>query len=200
MATFDFKEILARLAFDYVGPSFPLWYKRNSSRFQLPDLSKINSKQLLGAKYFMTLKLGYKGQIFEFPNEPLISLSLTKTIVETATVGKYRRGSVLEYINTENYQITIKVLCVDPDNPDEYPGEQVRVMNDLFAINDVLDVISNPFFELFGIRRIVLKEKQVDEMKGSQGLQGFTFMAIENQDFFADLNDKEILQKDFLRT
>lgn len=197
---FDFKELLARAAFDYVGPVFPDWWNKNNSRFQLPDLTKINAKQLLGAKYFMTLKLSYKGQFFEFPNEPLISLSLSKTIVETATVGKYRRGSVLEYISTENYQITIKVLCVDPDNPDEYPGEQVQLLNEMFAINDALDVVSNPFFEMFGIRKIVLKEKQVDEMKGSQGLQGFTFTAIENQDFYADLNDKEILEKDFLKT
>lgn len=196
---FDFKELLARVAFDYVGPAFPDWWNKNNSRFQLPDLTKINAKQLLGAKYFMTLKLSHKGQFFEFPNEPLISLSLSKTIVETATVGKYRRGSVLEYISTENYQISIKVLCVDPDNPDEYPGEQVQLLNEMFAINDALDVVSNPFFEMFGIRKIVLKEKQVDEMKGSQGLQGFTFTAIENQDFYADLNDKEILKKDFLK-
>ncbi|WP_395075402.1 DUF6046 domain-containing protein [Flavobacterium sp.] len=198
--TFNFKELLARAAFDYVGPVFTEWWNKNSSRYNLPDLSKINAKQLLGAKYFMTLKLGYKGQFFEFPNEPLISLSLNKTIVETATVGKYRRGSVLEYISTENYQITIKVLCVDQDNPDEYPASQVQVMNEMFAINDALDVVSNPFFEMFGIRKIVLKDKQVDEMKGSQGLQGFTFTAIENQDFYADLNDKEILEKDFLKT
>ena len=198
MAKFDFKELLARAAFDYVGPAFPDWWDKNHSRFQLPDLKKINAKQLLGAKYFMTLKLGYKGQFFEFPNEPLISLSLSKTIVETATVGKYRRGSVLEYISTENYQITIKVLCIDPDNPDEYPSDQVQIMNEMFAINDALDVVSNPFFEMFGIRRIVLKDKQVDEMKGSQGLQGFTFTAIENQDFYADLNEAQLLKDNFL--
>lgn len=199
MAKFDFKELIARAAFDYVGPAFPEWWQKNQSRFQLPDLKRINAKQLLGAKYFMTLRLAYKGQIFDFPNEPLISLSLSKTIVETATVGKKRRGSVLEYINTENYQITIKVLCVNQDNPEEYPSDQVQLMNEMFAINDALDVVSNPFFEMFGIRKIVLKDKAVDEMKGSQGLQGFTFNAIENQDFYADLNDKEILQTDFLR-
>lgn len=199
MAKFDFKELLARAAFDYVGPSFPEWWNKNNSRFQLPDLSKINAKQLLGAKYFMTLTLKHNDNVFVLPNEPLISLSLSKTIVETATVGKNRRGSVLEYINTENYQISIKVLCVDPDNPDEYPGTQVAQMNELFAINEPLDIVSSPFFEMFGIRRIVLKEKQVDEMKGSQGIQGFTFTAIENQDFYADLNDKELLQNNFLR-
>jgi Domain of unknown function (DUF6046) len=198
MAKFDFRALLARAAFDYVGPLFETWWLKNQSKYHLPDLQTINIEQLLGAKFFMTLKLSYKGKFFEFPNEPLISLSLTKTIVETPTVGKYRRGSVLEYISTENYQISIKVLCLDPDNPDAYPGQQVQMLNEMFAINDVLDVVRNPFFELFGIRRIVLKDKQVDEMKGGQGMQGFTFTAIENQDFYADLNDKEILEKDFL--
>lgn len=198
MGKFDFKELLARAAFDYVGPAFPEWWQRNQSRFQLPDLNRINYKQLLGAKYFMKLELKYKKQLFTFPNEPLISLSLSKTIIETPTVGKYRRGAALEYISTENYQITIKVICIDADNPDEYPGEQVKLLNELFAINDVLEVVSNPFFELFGIRRIVLKDKQVDEMQGSQGIQGFTFTAIENQDFYADLNDISVLKNNFL--
>jgi hypothetical protein len=191
MAEFNIKELLIRAAIDYVGPRFPEWWSKNKKKYQLPDLKGINSKQLLGGKYFLTLKLSYKGQNFELPNEPLISLGLTKTIVETATVGKYRKGTVKEYICTEDYSITIKGVCIDLDDPEIYPADQVGLLNDLLEINDALEVESNPFLELFGIRKIVLKDIQFDEMIGESGLQKYTITAVSDQDFYADLNEKD---------
>lgn len=199
MAVFDFKKAIARIAFDYVGPGFPLWWKQYATKFNLPDLKNINGKQLLGAKYFMTLQLSYEGQTYELPNEPLISISLTKTIIETATVGKKRKGSVIEYITTENNQITLRGVCFDVENPERYPADQVSVLNELFDIDDALDVVDNPFFELFGIRKLVLKSKQIDEMQGQQGLQAYTITAISDQDFYADLNELEVTQSNFLK-
>ena len=191
MAKFNFKELVARAFFDYVGPPFPEWWAKNKKKFQLPDLRGINSKQLLGNKYFMQLKVSYKGTFFELPNEPLVSLGLSKTIVQTATVGKKRKGAVLEYICTENYAITIKGVCIDYINPDAYPADQVALIKELFDIDDSIDIESNPFFELFGIRKIALSDIQFDEMAGSSGMQKYTITAISDQDFFADLNEKD---------
>ncbi len=198
MATFDFKKAIARIAFDYVGLPFPEWWEKNQRRYGLPDLRSINSEQLLGAKYFMNIKLSYKGQVFELPNEPLVSISLQKTIIETATVGEERIGAVLEYITTENYQVSIKGVCYDIENPELYPADQVSIINDLFKINDSVDVVNNPFFELFGIRKLAFKTKNIDEMQGQQGLQSYTLTAISDQDFYADLNELEITQSNFL--
>ena len=61
----------------------------------------------------------------------------------------------------------------------------------MFEINDSLEVISNPFLELFEIRNIVLKDIQLDEMAGEQGLQKFTITAVSDQDFYADLTERE---------
>jgi hypothetical protein len=191
MATFDFKEIAARAALDYIGPVFPLWWLKNGHKFNLPDLLNINAAQLLGNKYFLKLKLSHNGQNFELPNEPLISLGLSKTIVETATVGKYRKGTVKEYICTEDYQITIKGVCVKDDEPEVYPAQQVALINDMFEINDSLEVVSNVFFELFGIRKIVLKDKQFEDMAGEAGMQKYTITAVSDQDFYADLNEQD---------
>lgn len=191
MAAFNFKELLVRAAVDYVGPNFPTWWNKNQKKFQLPDLQAINAKQLVGNPYFMTLVLSYKGKKMELPNEPLLALGLTKTIVETATVGQYRKGTVKEYICTEDYTLSIKGICIDLDNPEVYPAEQVRLLNDLFEINDALEVESNPFLELFGIRKLVLKDIQFDEMLGEQGVQRYTISAISDQDFYADLNEKD---------
>lgn len=191
MAKFQFKELVARAFFDYVGPPFPDWWKANKKKYSLPDLRGINSKQLLGGKYFMTLDLSYKGQNFQLPNEPLISVGLTKTIVQTATVGKKRKGAVLEYITTENYSISIKGVCIDLVDPDKYPADQVASIVELFDIDDSLDVESNPFLELFGIRKMAFSDIQWDDMVGESGAQKYTITAISDQDFFADLNEKD---------
>lgn len=154
---FSIKELVAKAHFDYVGPAFPQWWEQNKTKFVLPSLMGIGSEILLGRPYFQTLKVSYNREQFVFPNEPLVSLGLTKTIVETATVGKERKGTVKEYICTEDYTLSIKGICVNenPEDRDQYPAEQVRKLQQLFEINDSINVGNNPFLELFGIRRLV---------------------------------------------
>ncbi|MCT2563947.1 DUF6046 domain-containing protein [Chryseobacterium herbae] len=194
--TFDLKELVARAHFDYIGPVFPNWWAKNKQKHTLPSLNGSVSGVSLGQKYFLTLKVMDKeGNEYTFPNEPLISVSLAKTIVETATVGKERKGTVKEYICTEDYQISIKGVCMIPDNLDEYPTEQVRELHSMFEINDSLEVYANPFLELFGIRNIVMKDIQFDEMAGEQGLQKYSITAVSDQDFYADLKEKEKTNK-----
>ena len=44
MAEFDFKELVARAHFDYVGPAFPLWWKNNKTKFVFPNLMGIGKE------------------------------------------------------------------------------------------------------------------------------------------------------------
>lgn len=189
MAEFDIKQLVARAHFGHVGMPFPKWWENNKTLFVLPNLKNINAGQLNGGKYFMQVSLSHKTGTFTLPNEPLVSLALTKTIVETATVGKLRKGTVKEYITTEDYQISFRGVCVNEEDMDAYPGDQVRELNKLFEINDTLDVDENFFFELFDIRRIVLKDIQFDEMAGQPGMQRYTIYAVTDQDFYADLSE-----------
>ncbi len=190
---FDFKELVAKAHFDYVGPAFPSWWMKNKTKFILPSLLGINRELILGGKYFQTLKVAYKGQQFVFPNEPLISMSQPKTIVETGTVGEERIGNVKEYICTEDYQIVIRGVCVkeDPEERDQYPAEQVLELRNMYAINDSLEVMNNSFLTLFDIKNIVLKNLEFEEMAGQQGLQKYTITAVSDQDFYADLAEKQ---------
>ena len=195
MAEFDIKELTAKAHLGQIGLPFPLWWGTNKKTFVLPNLKRISSELLNGSTaYFMQLTLAYKGEQFTLPNEPLVGLSLSKTIVETATVGKYRKGTVKEYITTEDYKISIRGVCADIDDDgelwDDYPANQVDTLNRLFEINDAVEVVDNKFFELFGIRSIVLKDIQFDEMAGQQGLQRYTISAVSDQDFYADLSEK----------
>ena len=198
MASFDLKDLVAKVHFNYVGAPFPGFIKDDISKIVLPDLMGITDAIKSGKPYFTTVKLEHNGQKFEFPNEPLISLSLVKTIVETATVGKERKGTVKEYITTEDYQITLRGVCVDIEDPDRYPSDQVDAINKMFDVNDSLKVVNNKFLELFKIRNIVLKEKRFEEMAGQQGLQKYTISAVSDQDFYADLNEKQVNRKNVL--
>lgn len=192
MAEFDFKELVARAHFDYVGPAFPSWWLKNKKKFVFPSLLGIGKDLVLGGRYFTTLKVADKaGNEYVFPNEPLMSISLAKTIVRTPTVGKERKGSVKEYICTEDYQINIKGVCVNESDPEVYPTQQVAALKKMFDINEALEVISNPFLELFEIRNIVFGDIQWDEMAGEQGLQKFTITAESDQDFYADLTERD---------
>lgn len=190
MAEFDFKELVARAHFDYVGPAFPEWWKNNKKAFVFPSLKKAFSGRLLGKPYFFTLKLKSDSEEFVFPNEPLISISLVKTIVETATVGPYRKGTVKEFINTEDYQLTLRGVCINTEDDEAYPYDQVQQLNKMFAINKALDVVSNPFLTMFGIFKIVLKEIHFDEMMGQPNLQKYTITAVSDEPFFASLEEK----------
>ena len=199
MANIDLRELTIKILFDYIGPNFPEWWRKNKKKFELPDLRGINSDQVKGGKYFMRLKLSYKGKIFELPNEPLISISFAKTIVKTATVGKKRRGTVKEFITIDDEIINIKGVCVNVENPDLYPADQVALLKELFDINDALEVESNAFFELFGVRKLVIEDLKFDEMTGeSAGLQTYSISAISDQDFYADLNEKDTQRNNLL--
>lgn len=187
---FDLRKLTAK-AFSYVGPNFPQWYSTNKKTLVLPSLNGVGAGLLQGRPYFQTLKVAYKGEEFVFPNEPLISISLTKTIVETATVGKDRKGTVKEYITTEDYSLQIRGLCFNVESPDEYPSDQILELEKMMAINDALEIVSNPFLELFEIRKLVLTEISYEDMAGMAGMQKYTISAVSDQDFYADLTEKE---------
>jgi hypothetical protein len=192
MSTFDIKEITA-LAFNYVGATFPTFAGDVGDLAVFPSLKDITFELLRGRQYFTTLEFSHNGQTYKLPNEPLISLSSKKRIVETPTVGSKRKGTVNEYITTEDYNLTFRGLCVIPDAPDQYPSDQIAEVIRLFEINEAVEIVDNRFLELFGIRNVILKELSWDEMEGQQGVQKYTIRAKSEQDFFADLVEDEEL-------
>lgn len=187
MAEFDFKELVSKAFIDYVGPYYPTFALKNGLKEPvLPGLSTVSAILEKNQPYFMTLSLGYKGKVYSFPNEPLISLSIKKTIVETATVGQDRKGTVKEYINTDDWNITIRGICIDIDKK-IYPTDQVNEINAMYAVNDALDVMENKFFEIFDIRKIVLKDLKYEEMVGQPSIQKYTITAVSDEDFLAEI-------------
>ena len=89
--------------------------------------------------------------------------------------------------------MNIRGVCINPDYPDEYPTKQVQELQRLFEINDSVEVMNNLFLELFGIKNLVLKNIEWNEMAGQQGLQVYTVNAVSDSDFYADLAEKSKL-------
>lgn len=193
MSEFSIKELIAKAHFDYVGPAFPTWWKNNSRKFILPDLRNISADLLNGNQYFMTLKvMDSEGTVYELPNEPLVSFAESKTIEETATVGEKRRGTVKEYITTNDVQIRVQGICYEPLSL-AYPAEQVEVIQRLFQRNEALTVVGNKLFELMGVRNVVIFDKGFDEMPGQQDMQKYELLMVSDSDFYADLNERDQL-------
>jgi len=192
MTEFDVKELVVKAHFGHIGLPFPQWIGENKKQFESTNLKTIGHDLLNGdSPYFMQVTLSYQGQKFTFPNEPLVSLSQSKTIVETATVNRGRKGTVKELINTNDYQISFRGICFSEDM-ESYPADQVSILNQMMEIEYPLEVENNLFFELFQIRKIVLKDIQFDEMAGQQGLQSYVITAISDQDFYADLSERAL--------
>lgn len=192
---FNIKELTALAHYSYIaspynGSNDGLLndLKRRVKDFNNLDIFKVNETQSLGRPYFMRLKLQSGNKIISFPNEPLVSISLQKTIVETPTVGEERVGTVKEYICTEDYEIEIKGVCIGDEGA--YPAEEVKALNDLFLINDALEIKDNLFFNLFGIQKMVLKSIKFDEMMGQESVQKYTVTAVSDMPFFAELTDR----------
>jgi hypothetical protein len=182
----DLRQLTALAHYSYISAPFPDLSKKIFN-FQMPDIFNV-SEANLGRPYFMSLTVVDGSTPVTFPNEPLISISRQKTIVETPTVGEDRIGTVKEYINTEDYDIDIKGVCVSDDG--KYPAAQVKALNDLFDINKPLDVKDNLFFNLFGIQKIVLRNLRFEEMVGQETIQKYTMNAVSDTPFFAELNDR----------
>lgn len=181
----DIKKMTAK-AHGYVGNS-GLSLSGPSSDIAA-DVNDLGADLRTGSPYFMRLKLRTaSGREYELPNEPLVTVRHKHTIVETATVGKQRRGTVKEYITAEDYELRIKGLCLGEG---KYPTEEVRTVIALGNETEPLEVVGSRFLELFGIRRIVIKDKDYDEMAGIPWSQKYEITAVSDEEFYADLEQK----------
>lgn len=175
---FDLKQLTADV-FGYEALPFPLLGLKNP----LPDVLNIGASiigtNVLGVPYFMDLVI----DDVIFPNEPLMTFSKQKRIVETPVQGA--EGTVKEMISSSDYRIKIQGLCIDPEKK-EYPRKQVEAIQRLFDQNRALE-ISNRLCALFGIQRVVLKNIVWGKMQGKPYSQSYSIDAVSDRDFYANL-------------
>lgn len=158
------------------------------------DLSNVGmnaqGRDVLGRPFFMDFEF-YSSKLNEtwvFPHEPLIKLSKRKHLVETKIAGTgENEGVVIEQISKGHYDIQIRgILQIKDQLQKAYPSDQVEVLEKFLNSPEALDVECD-LLELFKIRKLVVKEFAIDDMKGKPYSQRFVINAISYNDFYANL-------------
>ena len=99
--------------------------------------------------------------------------------------GGKRRGTVKEYINAGDWKIEIKGVCIDPENPERYPIEQVNQIRELSNLNEAVEV-DNDILRYFEIYSMVIESVSFESMPGVPGAQAYQIKALSDEDFFAE--------------
>lgn len=118
-----------------------------------PSLSEL--KELEGKNWLTSLAIsfGAKKVVLE---ECILSLNQEKNIVTTALQGG--NGTIKEYISDGDYQISAMAAVSsfgEEENSLEYPQDKLKILNELLALPETLEVQSD-FLEIFGIKSVVV--------------------------------------------
>lgn len=142
----------------------------------------INQNLPTGKPVFMPIKLGD----LVLPNEPSMTISSRKNIVETSLVGSTRRGTVKELISIEDWSITIRGIAINYNSQSVYPEDIVKGLNNLYGRNEAIEIQSG-LTSLLGIYRVVIQEVLFPEMIGVQHAQAYQFTCVSDEEFLLEL-------------
>lgn len=204
MATFSFENlgeayVTAWPKLKYVIPAaqeatkqtYPLMIKGTS----LPTEVEYT---LQGAPMFFSVYLKHAklpGGFVRLPNEPLITVSGTKTVVKTAVAGT--DGSFKEIISCDDYQINIKGLATI-ENPStspsssgsiqdaQFPSKALKAIINLYEINDAIEVVC-PLLAYFNISHLVIENVNWPGVEGAFQFFPYEISAISDRPFTLEL-------------
>jgi len=145
------------------------------------DLIYKSSK--IGAPLYMPTGFVWgSGSMLQLPNEPIITCSIRKTIIETPLAGNTRKGTVKEIINTEDWSIEINGLCIDPYKSG-YPQDEVESIQQLFELNKRIEIKNYLCNNIFGIKYVVIKSLDWKAMQGKPYSQAYSMALVSDEDF-----------------
>lgn len=104
-----------------------------------------------------------------FPNEPLITISGAKRLIETPSAGGEQE--VIEHIATGHYQIKIQGMLINMDSDDQ-PEVEIRKIRSLYESRQSLE-IKSPLLNLFNINFFAFKTINWPGLEGHQAMQGY---------------------------
>jgi len=123
------------------------------------------------------IRFEHKGQVYKMPHEILVGYNRPKNIVKTPMQGK--DGTVKEYISMDDWQITIQGFIIDYDVM-AYPIDRVSELNEWFAINKELTVVSDWMTRL-GIFNVVVESLDLPPMPGVANAQAFELVLLSDE-------------------
>jgi hypothetical protein len=111
------------------------------------------------------------------PDWPLLDVNVAKNIVKTPIKGK--NGTVKEYINIDDYQITIRGIIINYTS-EAYPEDLVNDLHQLFVVNKEMQVTS-ALLNLLDIHNVVITDLKLPEVEGYNNIQPYIISCISDE-------------------
>lgn len=127
---------------------------------------------LLGTPVYEVIQLQDGKETYKFSHTTIVDVVQKKVIEKTKIQGQ--DGSVKEYINTDDYEITIRGFIVGKN---QYPAAEVQEFLKWWKKNRDLDIIGYVLNSVFGIYTIVLEELEMPRLDARPGVQPFQITA-----------------------
>lgn len=165
----------------------------NLATTNVADLFTLPTSAVLGTPLFFALKIDG----VQLPNEPLITVTGSKTIVKTQVAGG--NFTVKEIIGLDDWKINIRGRAVREGAvrdrpagglvPDDYPEEWLRALIALFNKNTALDCQCQ-LLTYFNISRLVMEDISFPAVEGAHGYFYYEINASSDESSLAKLKLK----------
>lgn len=208
MAEFSLND-LYRKAFGYVAPPFPLGGVPDPTNL-LPvrDVGAVfgikkdpKSEEPEGKVYGIFKDLSMLGQVFKLPtalriigskewfklpNEPIVSISGGNDIITTVLNRGKKRGTVKEYSNLQDYEITIRGIAYNED-ADDFPEKILQQLRQHVEVGEAIE-INNALCRVLNINLVCIESF---DLPGNEQLpfraRAYEIRAKSDEDFELEL-------------
>lgn len=147
------------------------------SALQLSDQPQARASSVLGTPIYEQITVIGEGVNYTFPDWPLIDISYPKTIVKTPILNG--KGTVKEYINTDDYQVNIRGILINYFS-DAYPEDLLYEFEQVCKINKELRILS-PVVNLLDINNIVIENVSYPSVEGFNNIQPFVLQCVSDE-------------------
>jgi hypothetical protein len=148
-----------------------------TSLFGTPVFSELNLLPLKYTKFVNGVEQQVELAAALVVDTALFNIRQSKNIIKTDIQGSNFGGSVKEYINTSDFEISIKGGIFGTNG--NYPKDEVRVLREY--LNAPVSIgIDSEFLALFGIFEIVIEDYFLPQNKGRRSEQLFELQCSSN--------------------
>lgn len=175
----------------------------NVKTYEAAEVKKLGA---LGRRVWMDITLGeragraaqwnykYRGKKESVPvltvDCCLVEITATKEIVKSMPMGGSRAGSVKEYVNMGDYQVSIKGILASKDG--SYPLREVKILNQYIKAPVQIPVTHELLYEL-GIYEIVIESFTLPARPGFENLQAFELQCLSDYPVELEIKNKKAL-------
>lgn len=144
-------------------------------------------KSLLGNPYWdqitlESISVGEEPLIYQFPNDPIVDVFMTKKVTETEIFGG---KSVIEESGYKSAQFRIRGVLWNNDQ--QYPEDQLADLLEIFREKGEVNVVSSRFFSMLNIQSLFIESISLPGIEGFSDSQPFVITCREVQNVILDL-------------